>query len=255
MASTATRARRRWPWRLAVLIAALVLFAVFVQLGNWQVARLAWKRDLIARVDARVHAAPVAAPGADVWPAFAHTSARSDHEYLRVTVSGRFLYQHQTRVQATTILGAGYWVLTPLLRENGEIVWVNRGFVPPQWRDESAPSEDAVPITGLLRVSEPHGAFLRKNKPASGRWHSRDIAMLTTARNLPPSRTAPYFIDAAADDNVVDNSTPTPGLTVIRFANNHLVYAITWYGLALGLLAAVGGVWWGERRRQSRSPL
>jgi len=243
----AAKPKRRWPW----LAAALVLFVVLLQLGNWQVRRLAWKEDLIARVDARVHAAPVPAPGVADWP----TITRADHEYLRVTLQGRWLPQHTARVQATTALGAGYWVLTPLQQDDGTLVWVNRGFVPPKWRRPDGEDNASVQLTGLLRLSEPRGAFLRKNAPQADRWHSRDVAALTAARGLPPAQTAPYFIDAQTSDRPTDDTfsglPPTPGLTVIRFANNHLVYAITWYGLALGLLAAVIFVWRIERRRSA----
>jgi len=232
--------RRRWPW----LAAALALFIVLLQLGNWQVRRLAWKQDLIARVNARVHAAPIAAPGIADWPVI----SRASHEYLRVTVQGRWLPQHTARVQATTALGAGYWVLTPLQRDNGEIVWVNRGFVPPQWRASDGANHNTAQLTGLLRLSEPNGAFLRKNDPDADRWHSRDIAALSVARGLPAAQTAPYFVDAEASPFPTDAAAPVAGLTVIHFANNHLVYAITWYGLALGLLAAVIFVWRLERR-------
>jgi len=242
----AAKQKRRWPW----LATALALFIVLLQLGNWQVRRLAWKQDLIARVDARLHAAPVPAPGIEDWPAFARTSTRADHEYRRVTVQGRWLHQHTARVQATTALGAGYWVLTPLQQDDDTLVWVNRGFVPPKWQDDGDHNA-IVQLTGLLRLTEPNGAFLRKNAPQANRWHSRDVAALTAARGLPPAQTAPYFIDAQADAPLHDPDTPVAGLTVIHFANNHLVYAITWYGLALGLLAAVLVVWRIERRRNT----
>jgi len=258
----AAKPKRRWPW----LAAALVLFVVLLQLGTWQVRRLAWKEDLIARVDARVHAAPVPVPGVADWPAFTRTSARTNArtsartnadinpEYLRVTVQGRYLHPHTALVQATTALGAGYWVLTPLQQDTGEIVWVNRGFVPPKWQGDGDHNA-IVQLTGLLRLTEPNGAFLRQNAPQADRWHSRDVAALTAARGLPPAQTAPYFIDAQTSDRPTDDTfsglPPTPGLTVIRFANNHLVYAITWYGLALGLLAAVIFVWRIERRRSA----
>jgi len=238
----AAPAKRRWPW----LAAALALFIVLLQLGNWQVRRLAWKQDLIARIDARVHAPPVPTPGREDWPAI----TRASHEYLRVALHGRFLPQHTALVQATTALGAGYWVLTPLQQDDATLVWVNRGFVPPKWQDDGA-DHNSVPLTGLLRLTEPNGAFLRSNAPEANRWHSRDIAALTAARKLPAGETAPYFVDVEVDaeaNNPADHSTPTPGLTVIGFANNHLVYALTWYGLALGLLAAVLVVWRIERR-------
>jgi surfeit locus 1 family protein len=90
-------------------------------------------------------------------------------------------------------------------------------------------------VTGLLRITEPEGAMLRSNDPAAGRWFSRDVAAIAAARGL--TDVAPYFIDADGASGGPDS--PVGGLTVIRFHNNHLVYAITWYSLALMLAGGV----------------
>jgi surfeit locus 1 family protein len=206
----------------------LLLFAAFTALGIWQVHRLQWKLDLIARVDARVHAAAVAAPA----------TATADDEYRKVTANGIFLNDRETLVQAVTERGAGFWVMTPLKQANGEIVLINRGFVPFERRDTSQHSQPAgeVSVTGLLRLTEPKGGFLRSNDPAADRWFSRDVRAIAAARKL--NHVAPYFIDADAAAN--PGGYPMGGLTVIRFSNNHLVYAITWFGLAaMTVLAGV----------------
>jgi surfeit locus 1 family protein len=96
---------------------------------------------------------------------------------------------------------------------------------------------DAVgTVTGLLRLTEPHGAFLRSNDPAADRWYSRDIAAIAADRGL--GKVAPYFIDADAAPG--SEGLPIGGLTVLTFPNNHLVYAFTW--AALALLAAGGAI-------------
>jgi surfeit locus 1 family protein len=138
-------------------------------------------------------------------------------------------------VQAATGLGGGYWVLTPLARDDGTIVFVNRGFVPPDGRDPASWRQEAAPVTvsGLLRVSEPGGGFLRTNDPATDRWYSRDVAAIAASRVL--WSTAPYFIDAA---RAPEAGLPVGGLTVIAFPNNHLAYALTWSALAA--MAAAG---------------
>ncbi|MFT4265774.1 MAG: SURF1 family protein [Xenophilus sp.] len=226
------------PRRAVLLGGVAVLVAGFSLLGTWQVQRLAWKRDLIARVGARVHAAPVPAPGPAEWPGI----GRARHEYLRVRADGRYLHGREALVQASTELGSGYWVLTPLQTRDGTLVWINRGFVPPEARDPArrgrpAPEGD-VQVEGLLRISEPGGGFLRDNDPAADRWFSRDVAALSSARGLPAKRTAPYFIDAQALAGTPAGTWPAAGLTVVRFPNSHLAYAITWYGMALLLLGA-----------------
>ena len=221
---------RRAAFAVAALIAAIGLAA----LGVWQIERRAWKHELIAAVDARIHAEPVATPGPDRWDA---VNAKDD-AYRRVAASGTFRHDRETLVQAVTEHGAGYWVLTPL-ETPGFTLLVNRGFVPTTRRDPKTRAAGnvmgAATVTGLLRVTEPGGAFLRSNDPAAGRWYSRDVAGIAKARGL--GNTAPYFVDADAKAN--PGGYPVGGLTVVRFRDHHLVYALTWFALcALSLFFA-----------------
>lgn len=216
--------------RGAALLGLCVAFmALFLALGVWQLQRRAWKLDLIAQVDRRVHAAPSTPPGPGVW---AGLSPASD-AYRRVRLTGVLDHRRETLTQAVTDLGPGFWVLTPLKSREGFTVLVNRGFVPVAMKDPakrlSGHSSEPVTITGLLRFSEPGGGFLRANRPDEGRWYSRDVAAIARARGL--GETAPYFIDADRPSN--PGSWPRAGLTVVRFANSHLIYALTWFALAL----------------------
>jgi len=239
--------------RLAGVL-ALLLLVLFAGLGTWQVVRLQWKLDLIARVDARVHADPVAPPNVAQWPQI----SRESDEYRHVRLSGRYLYAYTAPVQALSELGAGFWLLTPLCTAQGHIILVNRGFIPssgtiavdyPGARAPadacvaggSAVNEAPVTLTGLLRIPELKGGFLRDNDPANNRWYSRDVAAIAAARGFDASRVAPFFVDAAKGlDPQGAPDQPVGGLTVISFPNNHLVYALTWYALAL----MVAGAWW-----------
>ncbi len=245
------RSRRQ----LLLAAVALVLFGIFLALGSWQVQRRAWKLDLIARVEQRVGAVPVAAPRHERWAQV----NRADDEYRRVAITGTFLNDRETLVQAVTELGPGFWLLTPLRQADGRSVLVNRGFLPPTARDPEARGAPAptgpVTVTGLLRLTEPGGGFLRHNDPVAGRWYSRDVQAIAAARGL--ADVAPYFIDAdaGATDRAptpgrTDRRWPAGGLTVIRFPNSHLVYAITWYALALMTAVGAGQVLRGERRRR-----
>ena len=225
------------------LVAVLVLFGIagLIALGVWQIERRDWKVALIDRVEHRLSAAPESLPGPASWPAI----NAADDEYRRVTVTGRFLHDRETLVKAVTDEGGGFWVLTPLETADGNVVLVNRGFVPPERRDRATRRDgnSAAPasITGLLRLTEPKGGFLRNNDPAGNRWYSRDVEAIAAARGLP--RVAPFFIDADAAPN--PGGYPQGGLTVVKFHNNHLVYALTWFGLAILLagafLRAAGG--------------
>jgi surfeit locus 1 family protein len=227
--------RPRSAFSLAVLgIIGLLGIAGLLSLGVWQIERRAWKLNLIERVEKRVHAQPMAAPGPADWSSI---DAKTD-EYLRVTTTGHFRNDRETLVTAVTNNGAGYWVVTPLETKAGFTVLVNRGFVPPDRRDPALRAagepDGEVTVTGLLRLTEPKGAFLRSNNPATGRWFSRDVEAIAAARGL--TNVAPYFIDADATPN--PGGFPVGGLTVIAFHNNHLVYALTWFTLALMLAVA-----------------
>jgi len=216
--------------RLIFVSAMLALTTVFVGLGIWQVQRLFWKLDLIARVEARIHAAPAPAPALSEWLTI---SAEKD-EYRRVTATGLFDHGKSVLVQAVTARGAGFWLLTPLHLADSSTLLINRGFLPtnhahPLARAASEIAAGPVTVTGLLRTSEPDGAFLRSNDPVNDRWYSRDVAAIARAKGL-GSTVAPYFIDADATPN--PGGFPVGGLTIINFRNSHLVYAITWFSLA-----------------------
>lgn len=227
--------------RIALIVAATLASVAFAALAAWQFQRLGWKQDLIARVDQRLNAAPVAPPSAT------RVVSKAD-EYLRLRLRGQF-EPREVLVQATTVLGGGHWVMAPMRLEDGSTVLVNRGFVSPERR---APELHASPvgpvqIIGLLRLSEPGGGPLRHNEPAQGRWYSRDVAGISAQLEL-TGPVASFFVDEAADADQPQR-WPRPGLTVVNFANNHVVYAITWLALAAMSAAAVVYLVREERRR------
>ena len=219
-------------------LAAALAVAGLVSLGVWQIHRLAWKHDLIEKVESRVHASPVSAP----------KSATEDDAYRRVVATGHFLHDRATLVQASTARGAGFWVLTPLVTDGGFTLLVNRGFVPPEARTRFSRPAGQVRVTGLMRLSEPGGGFLRSNDPAANRWYSRDVAAVVAARQL-RAPVANYFIDA--ERSGPPPSLPIGGLTVLTFPNSHLSYALTWFALAAMAAGAYIFVMrheWKERR-------
>lgn len=267
--------------RRVLAVCAAVAVLLLLALGTWQLFRLQWKLDLMEKVDTRVHATPVAVPEPAQW---AQVNAAND-EYRHVTLTGVYLPEYTTRVQATTDLGSGYWLLTPLCvqsqanagadsgapqsspPQSSHIVIINRGYIgqeaakrlPPPAATSAgkavcATVADRAPVTltGLLRMPETGRAFLRHNDPANHRWFARDVAAIARARGLDGALVAPFFVDAAAgQESAVGDETlrPVGGLTVISFTNNHLVYALTWYALAL---MAAGAFIWVARDDQRR---
>ncbi|AUG53431.1 SURF1 family protein [Thalassospira marina] len=244
--SASTAQPRSKTTRIIVAILAVILFCGFVALGIWQVERRAWKLDLIEKVTTRVSAPVQPAPHMADWAAV----SRDRDEYRHVSVRGTLLNDNETLVYTSTDYGAGYWVMTPLLREDsGNIIMINRGFVPTDHKDASTRSagqpDGIVTINGLMRMDEPGGTALRDNVPGDDRWYSRDVKAMAAHDGLDTGKVAPFFIDADGQKN--DGGLPLGGLTQIRFHNSHLIYAITWFSLALMVAA---GAWFALRGRK-----
>ncbi|MCZ2203582.1 SURF1 family protein [Bartonella sp. A05] len=228
-------------------IVCVFFFLVFSALGIWQVQRLNWKTNLIANAHQRIHLSPVDAPPQTQW---AYVTFDKD-EYRPITITGKLLTNKNIFVTAVAQNTTGYWVLTPLQTADNALTFVNRGFIPMDARhhfqkENTPPQTDLLDhqpdtdmkqttIVGLLRMSEKNGFFPRKNNPDKNLWYTRQLPAM--AQKLGLSTVAPYFIDANKPTNPQSN-LPIAGLTVVQFPNNHLTYAITWFILAAGILAA-----------------
>lgn len=230
-------------WSLLILgVFAAIGFAVLVALGFWQVERLQWKEDLIARVSEGLSADPIPAPGPDAWA----TMDLATTEYRPVTLTGRFLNGDEAHVVFTLtkpkgpLGGIGYMIMTPFETDEGWIAYVNRGFVPRERRDPQSRAgglvEAVTTVEGLLRQPHQRVWFGPSDDPAGNEWFSRDPVGFAVAAGLPPASVAPYIVDAFADPGLA-GGLPQGGETLVSFSNNHLQYAVTWFGLALALLA------------------
>jgi surfeit locus 1 family protein len=219
-------------------VATLVSLAILVTLGTWQVQRMEWKEGLIEQIEARAYGEPGEILPEAQWDSF----SKDEQEYRRVRVSGTF--DHAREVQVNGLLATqtrghplqGFYVMTPLVLDTGAQVLVNRGFVPTPFRDpvtraEALPKGE-VEIVGLVRASQEQNSFVPDNIPEREQWLTRDIAQIATARGL--ERAAPFYIDAEYDAQAPD--WPRGGGTILDLPNNHLQYAVTWYGLALVLV-------------------
>ncbi len=225
--------------------ATAIVTAILLALGTWQVHRLAWKTDLIATMTARTRAAPVEAPTL----AAARAADPEAIDWTPVRLAGRFLPGTDREVHAILgepkgrFGGPGVWVMTAFSRDDGTIVWVNRGFVPRRDAGLAAfapPPDGPSSLAGILRRAEPRGAYTPADDPAHHLWFVRDPVVLTAAAGLDPARVAPWTLDAAAA-LTPPAGLPQAGETRLSYPNDHLGYAITWYGLALtciGVFAA-----------------
>ena len=249
----ATASRSAWRGLILPGMCAALGIAFMMWLGFWQLDRLAWKQGILRRIDGRIHAAPVAPPPESAWAGF----RAEDEDYRHVTASGHFLHADEALVFRASgngrpgFDGPGYLVLTPLVLAGGEIIIVNRGFVPLARRDPASrtagqPAGD-VTITGLLRPTEPRNAFTPVDNPEKGEWFTRDPALI--ARHFHLARVAPFMIDADAEPGN-PGGLPLGGATVLAIPNDHFSYALTWFGLACSL-AGVFAVFAWKRVRET----
>ena len=233
-------------------LAILFSLAVLLSLGTWQVERLHWKEGLLADIAARRAAPPV--PLADVE---ALQQAGTDIEYRRVSVSGIFDHARERHFFATDQGQTGYYVYTPLILSDGHALLVNRGFVPYEMKDpvKRAAGEVEGPqtLTGYARarLDAKPSWLVPDNDVARNIFYWKDMAAMAASTGLDRSRLVPFFVDA---DQTVQNpgGWPRGGVTQFDLPNNHLQYALTWYGLAVALIAVAATAWWRRRTRVGR---
>ena len=229
---TTTARRLLWPG-----VMTAVMLIVLLGLGSWQVKRLFWKQALLSQIAHAESAAPI--PLAE----FQARSATPPSQFTKVSVSGTYLvdqaalYGAEVRdIASGPAMGAR--LIEPLREADGEVILVDRGWVPVS---RSAPLDlptGTATLSGYIRFGDTPGWFSAKDDTASRRFFTLDPIAIGNAIGLPNMR--PFVLVAlstgAREGGVVEN-WPDPARHLPRPPNNHLSYAITWYGLAVALLA------------------
>lgn len=239
-----------WP-TLGCLVAVLVLSG----LGTWQLRRLAWKTVLLDTIEQRTTRAPVPLPPPAEWSRL----DPADYAYRHVTLTGSFSHDREARVfrplaePRGRYSGLGDLILTPFRLASGGTVIVNRGFVP---EDRLEPATrlagqvaGEVTITGLMREPESRNPFTPADQPQDRLWFTRDPASIAAALEL--GAVAPFTIDQ--DAAALPGGLPQGGETVLAVPNNHLSYALTWFGLAVAVVAVYGAALWRRWSGPARS--
>ncbi|MGF1456341.1 MAG: SURF1 family protein [Alphaproteobacteria bacterium] len=225
------------PYPVLTVFSVLAL-ALLLSLGQWQLERRIWKLDLIEKLEAR--------PALPAVPL--HTLERdglgdiASLEYRPVTLSGAF--DHGAEMPVFGHVGAGqpgYFIITPLKRDGAPPVLVNRGFVPMAFRDPATRAAGQVTgrvtLTGLIRSPGRKGSFTPDNDPAAAQWYWRDWPAMAAWANVPDA--LPLFVDAR-ESATPPGGMPRGGASVTMPRNNHLGYAVTWFGFALCLIGVYG---------------
>lgn len=239
--------------RLVVFgILVVAVLAVLLALGTWQVQRLQWKNDLLARITEQLARPPLSL--AEVEAALA---AGQSIEYQPVTLTGRFEHNRERHFFATHDGQSGFYVYTPLRLADGRAILINRGFVPYDRKDPATrregQGEGEVEITGLAReqLSGKPSWLVPENDPAKNIFYWKDLPAMTSSAGV-AAPVLPFFVDA--DNTPNPGGLPVGGVTMINLPNNHLQYAVTWYGLALALAGVALAMLLRGRRRTSDQP-
>ncbi len=249
MTAPAAPTRMRRPVAILMAVASLAALAILLALGTWQVQRLAWKEALIATIESRVHGEPVEL--AEIEARFAQGG---DVDYWPVEVTGTFRHEAERHYFATWQGQSGYNLMTPLELADGRLVFVNRGFVPFDRKDAASRAEGQVEgevrIAGLARtVPADKPSFIVPDNDAAGNvFYWKDLPVMVESVGLAGERVLPFVVDADGAPN--PGGLPVGGVTIVDLPNNHLQYAVTWYGLAAALVAVLG-VWAWRARRPS----
>jgi cytochrome oxidase assembly protein ShyY1 len=240
---------------LGFVIFNLVTVIALVSLGVWQLQRRVEKHALIAALTERLAAPPGALPDPSQWP----TLTPQKDEFRRV----QFTATYQARLDAMVyssgsairpdISGPGTWAFIPAQLADGETVAVNAGFVPNMMQDRGAQDRAVaqlitgkpVALTGYIRFPETAGMLTPAHDPDKRLWFTRD--QLAMAQALGWSNVAPFYIDLEAP--VPASGVPKPGALEVHLRDDHMQYAITWFGLAAAVLIAFI-VWLRAQRRQ-----
>jgi surfeit locus 1 family protein len=243
--SASAKSRPGWIFHLA----ALAALAILVALGAWQVKRLAWKEGLIASIESRMKGEPM--PLAEVEKRFAETG---DVDYVPVALTGTLAPRGEQYFLSTHEGESGWNIYAPLQLSDQRVVMLNRGFVPYDLREPvKRPSTDTtgfISVTGLARnaLSAKPSSITPENDPAKNVWYWKDLQSMAGNAGVPQDKLLPFFVDDWTKRK--RGALPVTRTTIISLPNNHLQYAITWYGLA----AALAGVWAVMTLRRSGGP-
>lgn len=237
---------------LAVI--ALVMVSVLVSLGLWQLRRKDEKHALIAALTERLAAAPVALPAVTQWPAL--TPAHDEFRRVRFTATlenkpDAMVYSSGSAVR-DDVSGPGTWAFVPARLADGRSVVINAGFVQNTMQDRAQQDRAVHPLitgtpaqfTGYLRFPESAGTLTPHADSSKRLWFTRDIPSM--ARALGWGEIAPFYIDLESPQPA--SGIPKPGPLHVRLKDDHLQYAITWFGLAL-VVAGAFVAWVVQRRR------
>ena len=248
-----TGSRRRLRSSIVVpVLFALTAVAAFLTLGSWQIQRKAWKENLIKTMNERISAAPIELPARAVWPQLDATEDEFRHVRFSATfvpVAGAIVYAGAPASHSGTP-EAGYWALAMARVASGDKIVINRGFVPDARTDvvNGAAPPGEIAVLGVMRWPQAPNYFTPKDDPDHNLWFARDHLAIAAGKGW--GDVAPFYVDLQSP--APPGGLPSPGTPTVQLRNEHLQYAITWYGLA-AVVSIMFGYWLATHRRAKRA--
>ncbi|MDJ1015261.1 MAG: SURF1 family protein [Paracoccaceae bacterium] len=219
---------------LLPLIFGIAGTGVLISLGVWQLQRLAWKEAILAEIDARIVAAPVALPERPVVDA---------DRYLPVRIEGRTVGEELNVLVSTKASGAGYRVISAFETDHGRRIMVDEGYIWTTEKNAGRPAT-AMTVTGNLHWPEEVDRFTPEPDLAAGIWFARDVPRMAEALGAEP-----VLVIARTVSGTDPRATPLP-VDSSGIPNDHLGYAIQWFGLATVWAGMTAFFLWRMRRRR-----
>jgi cytochrome oxidase assembly protein ShyY1 len=242
-----TAARPYWRRLLIPAIFTIISLAILISLGVWQLQRKAWKEGLIARLEQRLSAPPIDLPPPQEWHQLKQQDAEFKRVRVRVTVPDdarpAWFFSGASALRPD-VKGPGYFVFVPGRLPSGATVVIDAGYVP---KLQHPPIAGTTEIVGFMRWPEQAGLFISEHDTSGDTWFVRDHLSMARARRW--GEVAPFYIDQEAP--VPPEGFPKPGPLTVKLKNDHLGYAITWFGLAASLLAVF--LVWAAKERYNKT--
>lgn len=249
--TTSSSPAPRKPGLLLPTLLTIVCVAILCVLGVWQLQRMQEKHAYLDRLQREAAGAPAPLPPSADWAKLDPAALDLTH----VVAKGSYIDDRIAGVRTTIaagppgsrqLSGFGRWIFQAFRLDDGGVILINRGFVPESRFGQVGPASGADTITGFLRAPEARNSFTPQDLPAIREFFTRDPAAIAASLGQPA---APFYLEAAREG---DGLTPPAGVDVRellgRIPDNHLQYALTWFGLALTLLGVFAAFVWQARR-------
>ena len=237
------RPPRVWP----VLVATVIGIAILLGLGFWQLDRLQWKQGLLAKLAVNAAAEPV-----DLATAEEIAAKGADVEFMRVKFRATYKHDSEKKMISGYEGGQGWTIITPAVTPDGRAVIVDRGRVPGQRLDSFDKPRGEVEITGVVRThKQARSYFDPGNDPQGNFWYWWDVPAMLQASNLSAVlKRVPFVVQVLPGTAAAE--FPRPVEPKANLTNNHLGYALTWFGLAIAL-AVIAFIYIRGLRKHSRA--